>query len=255
MTSSTPKTRKRPLTAKERLIVALDVSSISEAEKLIDELHDSVGMFKIGLELYASAGTELFDLVRRKKLNVFFDGKFHDIPNTVAGAVKNTVRPGVGMLNIHTTGGSEMMRAARIACDNVLNENPTMDRPLLIGVTLLTSIGAYTLSEELAVSRPIEEQVTALAKLAQESGLDGVVASAQEAESIRKACGEDFYIVTPGIRPDWAVKKDDQSRVLTPSSALQKGADYLVVGRPITAAEDKRAAAEKIVEEMSSVAS
>ncbi len=243
---------KSEMKVQDRLIVALDVSSLEEAAQLVGELKDHVGMFKVGLELYSCAGTALFDLVKEQGIPIFFDGKFHDIPNTVYGATANIARHGVAMLNVHTTGGSAMMRAAKEACDANSGSN---SKPILIGVTVLTSISPDTLSNELAVNLPVKDYVTSLAVLAKESGLDGVVASAQEARTIREACGPDFQIVTPGIRPDWSAKNDDQSRILTPSQALKNGADYLVVGRPITQAKDKREAAIRVLEEMNSALS
>ena len=236
------------LNVKDRLIVALDVSSIDEAKEIVKDLREDVGMFKMGLELFASAGLSLFEMMREEGINVFFDGKFHDIPNTVAQASRNITRQGVAMFNVHATGGSAMLKAAADACKETATAN-NAHKPLLIAVTVLTSIGADVLKEELQVGEEVMDYVTRLALLTKNSGLDGVVASAKEAKAIRVACGEEFVIVTPGIRPQWAAT-DDQKRIVTPAQAIKDGADYLVIGRPITAAKDRKAAAKKIIEEI-----
>lgn len=243
---------------KDRLIVALDVSTISEARAIVTDLKDHVGMFKAGLELYASVGLALFDMMKDENIKLFFDSKLHDIPNTVAQASRNLTRQGVSMFNLHAAGGSQMMKAAREACNEVFREQESASnvlgssspaRPYLIAVTVLTSIGADTLKKELHVNEDVTSYVCRLAKLAKESGLDGVVASAKEAKAIREACGDDFVIVTPGIRPAWS-SQDDQKRIVTPGQAIKDGADFLVVGRPITADKDRRAAAERVLNEM-----
>lgn len=237
------------LNVKDRLIVALDVSSIEEAKEIVKDLREHVGMFKMGLELFASAGLSLFEMMREEGINVFFDGKFHDIPNTVAQASCNITRQGVAMFNVHATGGSAMLKAAADACRETASENKDNKRPILIAVTVLTSIGSDVLKEELQVGEDVMAYVTRLALLSKNNGLDGVVASAKEAAAIRQACGEEFLIVTPGIRPLWA-STDDQKRIVTPSQAIKDGADFLVIGRPITAAKDRKAAAQKIIEEI-----
>lgn len=240
--------QRNKLKVKDRLIVALDVSSIEEAKVLVKDLREHVGMFKMGLELFASAGLSLFEMMREEGINVFFDGKFHDIPNTVAQASRNIARQGVAMFNVHATGGSAMLKAAADACTETANEN-NAKKPILIAVTVLTSIGADVLKEELQVAEEVMNYVTRLALLSKNNGLDGVVASAKEAKAIRTACGEEFLIVTPGIRPQWA-STDDQKRIVTPSQAIKDGADFLVIGRPITGAKDRKAAAQKIIEEI-----
>ena len=234
------------LTARERLIVALDVDSMEEAERLMVLLKDEVGMFKIGLELFTSVGPALFELVRKHGVKVFFDGKFHDIPNTVAGACRAAVRHNVDMFNIHALGGAKMMcQAAKATAEAAVGKT----RPALIAVTILTSMDEKTLAEDLKVNVPLKKMVPYLAGLARGSGLDGVVASAQEAPAIREAVGEDFLIVTPGIRPAFA-KADDQARIVTPKDAIAGGADYIVVGRPILKAESPVDAARRVVEEV-----
>jgi orotidine-5'-phosphate decarboxylase len=239
---------KRQLSPKDRLIVALDVPSAAEARALIAELRDEVGVFKCGLELFTSCGTEIFTMARECGVKIFFDAKFHDIPNTVAQACRAAVKNGVDIFNLHATGGQAMMEAAaRATAEQHAEVGGT--KPALIAVTILTSMSAEALKNDLKVSLPLNEMVPYLASLAKASGLDGVVASAQEAESIRQVCGDDFLIVTPGIRPAWA-EANDQSRIVTPRDAIARGADYIVVGRPIVKAANRVEAARKVVEEL-----
>lgn len=232
---------------KNKLILALDVENIDEASILMQKLKDKVGLFKIGKQLFTAQGPDAVRLINREKGKVFLDLKFHDIPNTVAAAAIEALRLGVGMLNVHALGGYEMM--ARTA-DAVLNEAERLavEKPILIAVTILTSIKEETLSE-VGISETLAEEVKRLALLAKKSGLDGVVASPREIRLIKDACGEDFVVVTPGIRPSFA-SHDDQKRVMTPREAVSAGADYLVVGRPITRAENPELAASMIAEEM-----
>jgi len=239
---------KSRIDTRDRLIVALDTSSLDEARAMVNDLKEVVSFFKVGLELYWHAGTRLFDLIEETGVQVFFDGKFHDIPNTVAGAARNVTRHQVRMFNVHATGGSKMMEAAAQASAETAKETGK-PRPILIAVTVLTSLSEKELAGELSVPVPMTEHVLDLARLAKTSGLDGVVASAREARPIREALGEDFVIVTPGIRPAWSAS-DDQSRIVTPARALEDGADYLVVGRPITRAGDRKDAARRILDEM-----
>ncbi|HEY9786678.1 MAG TPA: orotidine-5'-phosphate decarboxylase [Candidatus Obscuribacterales bacterium] len=237
------------VSAKDRLIVALDVPTMEEALALVDELQEDVGVFKVGLELFSSCGVALLTELARRGVPVFFDGKFHDIPNTVASASRAIVSHQVKMFNVHAQGGSAMMKAA---CEAARNAAPHGLKPIVIAVTVLTSISEEILEGELGMSRPLEATVERLAVLAKSSGLDGVVASAKEVPAIRRALGDDFVIVTPGIRPEWAAA-DDQKRIVTPGQAMELGSDYIVVGRPITRAADKRDAARRIVEEMEAV--
>lgn len=227
------------LRPEERLIVALDVDKIEDAVRLVRTMAPlGVTHFKVGLNLFTRAGPAAVEAVHQAGGRVFLDLKFHDIPNTVAGAVQAASRMGVWMTNVHISGGSAMMRAALSGRGKEL---------LLIGVTVLTSMAEKDLTE-LGARNPIQEQVLSLAKLAQEAGLSGVVASAREAVMIRRTCGEGFLIVTPGIRPkDKAV--DDQQRTGTPGEAIRAGADYLVVGRPILEAPDPAVVARRIIEE------
>jgi orotidine-5'-phosphate decarboxylase len=236
------------LTAKERLILALDVASLEEAASVMEQLKEEVGLFKIGLELFTSCGTALFDLAAQHGVKIFFDTKFHDIPNTVSQAARAATRHRVDMFNLHAQGGKAMMEASAQAVAETAREMQVA-KPALIAVTILTSTRAECLSDELKVSLPLAEMVPYLARLAKESGLDGVVASAAEARAIREACGPDFLIVTPGIRPRWA-EANDQVRIVTPTDAIVSGSDYLVVGRPIMKAPDKLKACRQIVEEI-----
>ncbi|GIX06582.1 MAG: orotidine 5'-phosphate decarboxylase [Candidatus Poribacteria bacterium] len=227
-----------------RIIVALDLSDLDALKRLLDRLAGRAQRFKIGKELFTATGPASVELVHRYGGRVFLDLKFHDIPNTVAGAVRSAARLGVWMLNVHTMGGTAMMKAARAA----LGEEER--RPLLLGVTVLTSLGPPEWAELVGPGgRPLEAQVAFLAERAIACGLDGVIASPQETASLRERLGERPLIVTPGVRPRWAAR-DDQARVLTPTEALRAGADYLVIGRPITAAGDPAAAMERLCEEI-----
>lgn len=232
------------------ILVALDVESAAKAVELADALRGSVGGFKIGKQLFTAAGPAMVRELTSRGDRVFLDLKFHDIPNTVAGAVQSAVSTGAWMVNVHASGGSAMMKAAGESARKTA-EKLGQPRPLVIAVTVLTSMDDSAL-REIGVGRTMIEQVVHLAKLAQDSGLDGVVASPQEVPAIRKACGPDFQIVTPGIRPADQQGKDDQARTLTPAEAMSAGSSYLVIGRPITAAPNPREAAEKIAASLNS---
>lgn len=236
------------LSAKDRLIIALDVDTTAEALSLVDRLQEHVGVFKVGMQLYNSEGPEILKKIHDLGGKIFLDLKLHDIPNTVGQASSVLTRHGVFMFNVHTAGGSEMMKRAAEAAQKISLEKGTT-RPLVIGVTVLTSINQAILENEMGVSRSVEEQVVKWAQLAKESALDGVVASPREIRAIREACGSEFAIITPGVRPEWAAA-NDQKRVMTPKEAVAAGASYLVVGRPITAAADPVEAAKRIVSEM-----
>jgi orotidine-5'-phosphate decarboxylase len=246
----------RNLKPKDRLIVALDVSTIKEARALMAELAPEVGMFKAGLELWSASGTEIFEAAREVGARLFFDSKLHDIPNTVASACRAISAQGPALFNLHALGGRKMMEAAKAARDEAFDElikaggsSEHRQKPALIAVTILTSMSATELEGELKVKAPLQEMVLGLATLARDCGMDGVVASAKEAAAIRKQCGPDFLIVTPGIRPSWS-EANDQSRIVTPRDAIAGGADMIVVGRPIVRAKDRRDAARRIVAEM-----
>ena len=232
------------------ILVALDVATASEAHRLADALGDSVGGLKIGFQLFTSVGPSIVREMVDAGHRVFLDLKFHDIPNTVAGAVAAATDLGVWMVNVHASGGAAMLTAARDAAAEraAATGRP---RPIVIAVTVLTSMDAPTLAS-VGVSRSPLDQVVHLAMMVKACGLDGVVASPRETSAIRAACGQDFVIVTPGIRGGAATvaKSDDQNRVATPAGAMAAGSSYLVVGRPITAAPDPRAAAQAIFEEV-----
>jgi len=231
--------------AKERLIVALDVSERQKALDLVALLHDHCGMFKVGLEPFCNYGPGLVEEIQQLGGKVFLDLKFHDIPRTVAQAGRAAARLGVAMFNVHIAGGREMLRAVV----QEVQAEALEQMPKLLGVTVLTSLGADELQGELGINRQPLEQVIFWAELAKECGLSGVVASPQEIAAIRERCGRDFLIVTPGIRPLWAAP-GDQKRISTPYQAIRAGADYIVVGRPILQAEDPRQAAQQIIREM-----
>ncbi len=233
---------------KEKQIVALDVSTRHEALKLVAELWESVGAFKIGMQLYNSEGPDIIKDIQALGGKVFVDLKFHDIPNTVCQTSRVITRREAFMFSIHASGGGEMMTKSATA---VREESHQLgiSKPLVIAITVLTSISQEVFEKEVGIARLIEEQVVNWAKLAQQAGLDGVVASPKEIQAIRKACGKDFIIVTPGIRPLWAMT-NDQKRVMTPKEAVKYGATYLVVGRPITSHQNPDQAAKKKVEEM-----
>jgi len=226
------------------ILVALDVETAAKAVDLADALRGAVGGYKIGKQLFTAAGPAMVRELTSRGDRVFLDLKFHDIPNTVAGAVQAAVSTGAWMVNVHASGGSAMMKAAAEAARKTASA-VGRSRPLVIGVTVLTSMDAAALAE-VGVPRPLIDQVVHLAKLAQASGLDGVVASPQETRAIRDACGPDFQIVTPGIRPQDQQGKDDQARTMTPAEAIAAGASYLVIGRPITGAPNPREAAQRI---------
>jgi len=230
------------------LVVALDVDTVEQALSLVERLRGSVGMFKVGKQLFTSAGPEVVRRIVGRGERVFLDLKFHDIPNTVAKAGVEAARLGVSIFNLHALGGSKMMRAAVEAVSDAMEREKT-PRPLILGVTVLTSHTQESLNE-VGIDRSLEGEVVALARLCKASGMDGVVASPQEIVPIREAVKDrNFVLLTPGVRPAGAAL-DDQSRVLTPAEAVQAGADFLVVGRPITAAADPAAAAQKILEEI-----
>jgi orotidine-5'-phosphate decarboxylase len=258
----------RPKTAKERIVVALDVSDRDSALRLVETLSGLVGMFKIGKQLFTAEGPELVREIVSAGEKVFLDLKYHDIPNTVAGAAQSASRLGVTLFNVHALGGSEMMRAAseavqsrrtnsaRLQEDSAPATGDAADqadqsvslRPAILGVTVLTSMNDASLAE-VGIAHSAEEMVLRLAALARDAGLDGVVASPKEIRLIREQVAkENFIVLTPGIRPAWSAS-GDQKRIATPLEALRDGADYLVIGRAITDGA-VRANAERILEEI-----
>lgn len=230
-----------------RLIAALDFSSAEAARQAVEEIGDAVSYYKVGMELYYAAGNEMIRFLKERDKKVFLDLKLQDIPNTVAGAMRVLTALGVDMVNVHAVGGKKMMQDAAAAVRDKADELG-IERPRLIAVTILTSMDE-TQFNGLNYKVSIQEQVVALATLAREAGLDGVVASPQEAAAIRQACGPGFLIVTPGVRPSGSAT-DDQSRIASPAQAFANGATHIVVGRPIMKAEDRRAAAQAIAEEI-----
>ncbi len=227
----------------DRIFVALDTTDVASAVMLAGRLRGLVGGVKLGKEFFTANGPSGVAEVTAAGMPVFLDLKFHDIPNTVAGAVRAALTLKPFLLNVHASGGAAMMRRA---VEAAAERGP--GRPLMLAVTVLTSMGPEDLSQ-VGVTRPVEDQVVALARLAQENGMDGVVCSAREVEALRAACGPDFKLVVPGIRPAWAAK-EDQKRVVTPADAVRRGADYLVIGRPITGAADPVEAAGRIADEL-----
>ncbi|HEY6837099.1 MAG TPA: orotidine-5'-phosphate decarboxylase [Geobacteraceae bacterium] len=231
--------------ARRKIIFALDVETLAEAERWADTLAPHVGMFKVGKQLFTACGPAVVRAIMERGGEVFLDLKYHDIPNTVAMASVEAARLGSRLFNLHALGGREMMTQAAAA---LKKECPGADRPQLLAVTILTSSTEATL-KEVGIDLPVPEMVVRLAKLAKDSGIDGVVASPLEVGLIREACGPDFLIVTPGVRPTFAAA-NDQKRIMTPAEAVRAGADYLVIGRPIAAASDPVAAATAIVDEI-----
>lgn len=230
----------------DRILVPLDTIDVAWASDLATRLEGHVGGIKLGKEFFTANGPQGINKVissTRRKQPLFLDLKFHDIPNTVAAAIRSASKVDPFMLNVHASGGRAMMKAAVAA-----NAEAGANRPILLAVTVLTSLDDIDLAD-LGVNVSAEGQVVRLAALAQESGMDGVVCSGREINALRKACGPDFTLVVPGVRPVWATA-NDQKRILTPADALARGADYLVIGRPITGASDPVAAAQRIEEEL-----
>lgn len=236
--------------ADDRLIAALDFHTMADIKALVETLGDSVSYYKVGMELFYSVGGEVVRYLREKDKHVFLDLKLHDIPNTVAGGLCSLMNLGADILNVHASGGYTMMKTAADRL-HVEAEKQGVPCPKLIAITVLTSINQEDW-DGVGQTLPIKDAVVRLAKLAKSAGLDGVVASPQEAALIREACGEDFLIVTPGVRPAGSAV-NDQSRIATPATALKNGASHLVIGRPIRAAADPKAAVEAILKEMETV--
>ncbi len=236
---------------KKKLILALDVSEYNYAIELIDRFKDAIEVFKVGLELYTVAGPAIINEIHKRDRKVFLDLKFHDIPTTVSKAGVAAARLGVFMFNVHASGGLDMMRrCSEEVVDVCLKEN--LNKPRIIGVTVLTSMSQEILKSEIGIQHSLNTHVRHLSGLALKAGLDGVVASANEAAMIRGHCGRGFIIVTPGIRPSWT-PVDDQIRTMTPKQALRAGADFLVMGRAILNQGNPMKAIELIHKEIASV--
>jgi orotidine-5'-phosphate decarboxylase len=231
---------------RKRIIVALDTDNRSQALRWVHQLQGKVGLFKIGTQLFTAEGPQLVRDIVEMGEQVFLDLKFHDIPNTVAQSALVAQHLGVSMITVHTTGGLKMMSSVTELF--AMNESAAT-RPLVLGVTVLTSLSSEGL-EDIGWPLPIQDQVIRLAKLAQQAGLDGVVASSEEIRTLRSHLGDSFKIITPGIRPAGS-ERDDQSRVATPGFALKAGADYLVIGRPITATSNPAESVERILRSIS----
>jgi orotidine-5'-phosphate decarboxylase len=236
------------VTAGEKIILALDVSEHDHAIELVEKFKDHIGIFKVGLELFISSGPKIVEDINKKGKKVFLDLKFHDIPNTVSKAAIAATRLGVHMFNVHTSGGLEMMMKCRDRVVEVcLKEN--IERPKILGVTILTSLSRDILRDELGIQHGLKTHVRHLSGLAVKAGLDGVIASARDAEIIRGHCGRGVLIITPGIRTSWT-PPDDQKRTMTPKEAVRAGADYLVIGRAILQQSDPFKAVELIALEI-----
>jgi orotidine-5'-phosphate decarboxylase len=239
--------------ARNRLIVALDYSEMPPVLDIAECFASRVGMFKVGLELFNSVGPRAIEELRHRGARVFYDSKFYDIPNTAAGAAAAAARLGVAMFNVHALGGAGMMSAAKKAAQQAAVE-ACLPPPIVVAVTIVTSLGEAQLQDELGIPSTPTEAAVRLSCLARDAELDGVVCSAHEVADIRGVCGREFLTVVPGIRPSWA-QHDDQARAATPREALAAGADYLVIGRPITRAADPEEALERVIDEMSDGAS
>lgn len=238
--------------AKERIVLALDVDTPDEALKLVKKLHQNVGIFKVGMQLYNNEGPDIVKKINDIGGKVFVDLKFHDIPNTVAAAGRIMTRLNCCMFNVHAAGGREMMRRLNEAVQSEATDLGTAS-PLILAVTVLTSISQNEMENDMCVyGMKVEELVVKWALMAKECGMSGVVCSPHEIVAIRDACGPDFIIVTPGIRPAWSAT-NDQKRITTPAEALRLGADYMVIGRPITKADNPQKAVEMIISELEGV--
>lgn len=225
----------------EKIIVALDVSNREDAIALINKLPE-VGFWKIGLELFVATGADILKILKEQEKRIFLDLKFHDIPNTIKGAINSALKYEVDLLTIHISAGKKALIAAKEVV-------ALREKPKLIGITLLTSINSRELAFDLKIPLELADYTLQMAILAKESGLDGAVCSPQEVSQLRQVCGENFLLICPGVRPTWS-NLGDQKRVMTPKDAIIKGADLLVIGRPITQAENPQEAYEKICNEL-----
>jgi orotidine-5'-phosphate decarboxylase len=237
-----------PASPKDKIIFALDVERFHEAQHWVTLLKDRVGIFKVGKQLFTHSGPKVIDMINQKGQKVFLDLKYHDIPNTVAKAGEEATKHRAAIFNLHALGGFEMMKKT-VEASRTVAKSLAVPKPIILAVTILTSMDEETM-KEVGVQGPIVEEVGRLASLAQKAGIDGVVASPQEIGMIRQRCGKNFLIVTPGIRHP-SDKQDDQKRTLTPREAIDAGADYLVIGRPIREAKDPLEAVQKIIEDIS----
>ena len=238
----------KPVEAKDRIILALDVDNINDVIKYVDLLKDYVGFFKVGLPLFISCGFQAVDVIKEHGGKVYFDGKFQDIPNTIAQASTNLMSKGIDFFNISATGGSKMLINTINAC-NTYAKNHEIEPPIILAVTLLSSFGQKTLTNELGIDMNISKYVLKLSEMAKEAGLSGVVAPDTDAAQIKKELGDDFIVVCPAVRPTWAIV-NDQIRIVSPTDAILAGSDYIIIGRPITYAADPTAAAKLVIAEI-----
>jgi len=236
------------ITSRDRIALALDVDNDHDALAIVAELKDSVGVFKVGHQLFTAYGPDIVRRIIGMGGRVFLDLKYHDIPNTVAKASAEAVKLGVSIFNVHSLGGIDMMKAAAEAAKETAGKY-NLPAPTVLAVTILTSMDEKSMRKELKITRSLQREVAHLARLAQRAGMHGVVASPQEIKMLRRVVRGEFVILTPGVRPVWA-DKDDQKRVMTPGEAVRAGADYIVVGRPVLRARDRKAAVEKMLEEL-----
>ena len=236
---------------KEKIVLALDVDTMEEAKKLINELKDYVGVFKVGLQLYTKCGNDIIKFMNQENVKYFLDVKLYDIPNTVKEASKNIIENGASFFNVHALGGYKMMNEAMNAANEAYfkKTNQNEIKPIVLGVTILTSINDNILHNEFNIENQAENMVITLAKLSKEAGLTGVVASALEVKRIKEACGKEFKVLCPGIRPSFS-NLDDQKRISTPKEAIKNGADYIVLGRAITKENNKIEIMTKIYKEI-----
>ena len=238
----------KPAGAKDRIILALDVDCIEDVIKYVDLLREYVGFFKVGIPLFTSCGFEAIDIIKEHGGRVYFDGKFQDIPNTMAQASINLMKKGIDFFSIASTGGSRMLSYTVNACREYAQKNG-LDTPVILGVTLLSSFGQKTLTNELGINMNISNYVLKLSEIAKNAGLSGVIAPDTDASQIKKELGEDFTVVCPAVRPMWAAV-DDQIRIVSPSNAIKSGADYIIIGRPITHAAEPTVAAKLVINEI-----
>jgi orotidine-5'-phosphate decarboxylase len=236
------------ITSQARIVLALDVDNDRDALAIVAELKDFVGLFKVGHQLFTAYGPDIVRRIIGMGGRVFLDLKYHDIPNTVAKASAEAVKLGVSIFNVHSLGGIDMMKAAAESARETA-EKHDLPAPTVLAVTILTSMDEKSMRKELKITRSLQREVVHLARLAQRAGMHGVVASPQEIKMLRRTIRGKFVVLTPGVRPAWA-DKDDQLRVMTPGEAVRAGADYIVVGRPVLKASDRKAAVEKILEEL-----
>jgi orotidine-5'-phosphate decarboxylase len=239
------------LTAKDRIVLALDIDNDIEALRIVAELRDVVGIFKVGHQLFTAYGPDIVRRIINTGGRVFLDLKYHDIPNTVAKASAEAVKLGVSIFNVHALGGFDMMKAAADSANETAQKG-NKPAPLVLAVTVLTSMDEKSLRKDLKITRSLQREVAHLARLAQRAGMHGVVASPQEIKMLRRTVRGPFVILTPGVRPAWA-GQDDQKRIMTPGEACAAGTDYIVIGRPVLKAADRREAVKKILEEMETV--